>query len=188
MQHCCLVVAWGARPRWTLQKRKKVKVWLKTKGLSNKSATKNLQIKFRSTSVRTLSLKFISLQRNERNSGVSRVWQAWHMPLAPLLRGRKNCIANVIYSFLNLCLAPHATIKQQCCINTAPSCNARGVAPAPSIIVIWPGLRSRRKNIRLCKISDSYVQYLYFPWKAMYFPCCCVSGKMILIRIWLWRA
>jgi len=24
--------------------------------------------------------------------------------------------------------------------------------------------------------------------KAMYFPCCCVSGKRILIRIWLWRA
>ena len=28
-------------------------------------------------------------------SGVSRVWQAWHMPWAPLWRGRKNCLAKL---------------------------------------------------------------------------------------------
>jgi len=36
-------------------------------------------------------------------SGVSRVWRAWHVPWAPLWRGRKNWLAkikNFIYSFL----------------------------------------------------------------------------------------
>jgi len=43
-------------------------------------------------------------------SGVSRVWQAWHVPWAPLWQGRKNCLAKIkifICSFLNLYFAPH---------------------------------------------------------------------------------
>jgi len=50
-------------------------------------------------------------------SGVSRVWQAWHVPWAPHWRGRKNCLAkitNFIYSFLNLYIfAPHTTINSK---------------------------------------------------------------------------
>jgi len=59
--------------------------------------------------------------------------------MGALLWERENCMAkikSVIYSFLNLELAPHTTIKQQSYINAAPSCNARRVAPAPSISVL----------------------------------------------------
>ena len=81
-----------------------------------------------------------SVHRVVTNSGVSRVWQAWHVPWAPLSRGCENCLAKikfVMYSFLNLYLAPHATIKQRRCINTTPSYNARRVAQAPSISALW---------------------------------------------------
>ena len=46
-------------------------------------------------------------------SGVSRVWQAWHVPWAPLWRGRKIAwkkIKTFTYSFLNLYFAPHTFI------------------------------------------------------------------------------
>jgi len=47
-------------------------------------------------------------------SGLSRVWQAWHVLWAPLWRGRKNCLAKnkiFIYSFLNFYFAPRAYIN-----------------------------------------------------------------------------
>jgi len=46
--------------------------------------------------------------------GVSRVWQAWHMPWAPLWRGAQKVLGKskiFIYSFLNLCFVPHAFIN-----------------------------------------------------------------------------
>jgi len=47
-------------------------------------------------------------------NGVSRVWQAWHMPWAPLCRGAKKLLGKIkifIYSFLNLYFAPHTFIN-----------------------------------------------------------------------------
>jgi len=44
-----------------------------------------------------------------RDSGVSGIWQAWHLPWAPLWRGRKNCLEKIkifMYSFMNLYFAP----------------------------------------------------------------------------------
>ena len=44
-------------------------------------------------------------------SGVSRVWQAWHMPL---WRGAQKLLGKIkifIYSFFDLCFAPHAFIN-----------------------------------------------------------------------------
>ena len=51
---------------------------------------------------------------NANLSGVSRVWQAWHVPWAPLSRGAQKLLGNIkifIYSFLNLYFAPHAFIN-----------------------------------------------------------------------------
>jgi len=58
---------------------------------------------------------------------------------ATLTGAQKLYGKNIIwdYSFSNLYPAPHATIKQQSCINTALSNNAGRVAPAPSISVLW---------------------------------------------------
>ena len=47
-------------------------------------------------------------------SGVSRVWQARHMPRAPLWQGAKKLLGKIkilFYSFLNLYFAPHAFIN-----------------------------------------------------------------------------
>ena len=47
-------------------------------------------------------------------SGVSRLWQAWHMPWAPLWRGAQKLLGKIkifIYSFFNLYFAPHAFIN-----------------------------------------------------------------------------
>jgi len=52
--------------------------------------------------------------RNVDLSGVSRVWQAWHMPWAPLWRGEQKLLGKIkifICSFLNLHFAPHAFIN-----------------------------------------------------------------------------
>ena len=50
---------------------------------------------------------------NDDLSGVSRVWQAWHMPWAPLWRAAKTAgkIKIFIYSSFNLYCAPHAFIN-----------------------------------------------------------------------------
>jgi len=49
-------------------------------------------------------------------SGVSRVWQAWHMPWAPraTLTGAQKLLGKIkifIYSFFNLYFTPHAFIN-----------------------------------------------------------------------------
>jgi len=47
-------------------------------------------------------------------SGVSRVWQSWHVPWVPLWWGHKNCLAKIkifVYSFLNHYSAAHATAR-----------------------------------------------------------------------------
>jgi len=47
-------------------------------------------------------------------SGVSMVWQAWHMPWAPLWLGAQKLLGKTrifIYSFFNLCFVPHAFIN-----------------------------------------------------------------------------
>jgi len=46
--------------------------------------------------------------------GVSRVWQAWHMPWVPLWWGSQKLLGKIkifIYSFFNHYFAPHAFIN-----------------------------------------------------------------------------
>ena len=53
------------------------------------------------------------LQQNCAHGGVSRVWEAWHMPWAPFWRVAKTAgkIKIFIYSSFNLYFAPHAFIN-----------------------------------------------------------------------------
>jgi len=54
--------------------------------------------------------EYNSVLTTPTDSGVSRVWQAWPVPWAPLWRGRKNCLQKIksfFYSFLNLYFSPH---------------------------------------------------------------------------------
>ena len=47
-------------------------------------------------------------------SGVSRVWQAWHTPWAPLWRGAQKLLGKIkifVYSFFDLHFAPYAFIN-----------------------------------------------------------------------------
>jgi len=60
----------------------------------------------------------------QMDSGLSRVWQAWHMRWAPLWQGAK-----IVWQ--------KSTIKPQSCITIEPSCNAGRAAPAPSSSLSW---------------------------------------------------
>jgi len=64
----------------------------------------------------------VAQELDGNSSGVSRVWQAWHVPWAPLWRGRKNCLANNWNLYLQsrepLFWASYIH-KLQSCINTA---------------------------------------------------------------------
>jgi len=55
-------------------------------------------------------------------SGVSRVWEAWHMPWAPLWRVAKTAgkIKIFIYSSFNLYFAPHAFINRKAASTSRP--------------------------------------------------------------------
>ena len=73
--------------------------------------------------------------RHLETSGVSRVWQAWHVPWAPLWRGRKNCLTKIkifIYSLLKLyCILRPIKLHQ----HSAPASNVGHVTPAPPRIM-----------------------------------------------------
>jgi len=78
-------------------------------------------------------------------SGVSRVWQAWLVPWAPLWQGRKICLVKFKicdFEFPEpLFYAPY-NHQLQSCINTAPLSNAltRGVAYYKRMhkpVVLW---------------------------------------------------
>jgi len=59
-------------------------------------------------------------------SGVSRVWQTWHVPWAALWRGRKNCLTKIKICDLQfrepLFCVPFSSLLK-ICINTAPLSN-----------------------------------------------------------------
>jgi len=84
-------------------------------------------------------------------SGVSRVWQAWHMPWAPLWREGKNCLAKLKSVFTvpwTYILRP-CIHKLQSCINAASSPNAFRWACCASttehydkIAVLWHNTRA----------------------------------------------
>jgi len=59
-------------------------------------------------------MNVVSNEPGLKCSGASRVWQAWHVPWAPLWRGAQKLLGktqNLFYSFLNLYFAPHAFIN-----------------------------------------------------------------------------
>jgi len=59
-------------------------------------------------------------------SGVSRVWQAWHVPWAPLWRGAQKLLGKIkifMYSFLNLYFAPHAFLNCKAASTPRPHLN-----------------------------------------------------------------
>ena len=53
----------------------------------------------------------IEMSNTPVTSGVSKVWQAWHVSWAPLWRRAQNCLAKIkifMHSFVNIYFAPHA--------------------------------------------------------------------------------
>jgi len=101
------------------------------------------------------------------SSGVSRVWQAWHMPWAPrrLWQGRINCLANIKIcdsQFLEpLFCAPYNHLLQSC-INKAPLSNAliracctSTVKHCDETVVLWRNTTAQNKDAPLQNYKTS---------------------------------
>jgi len=64
------------------------------------------------------------LRKTFFRSGVARVWQAWHVPWAPLWWGRKNCLAKFKICHLQFLFWAPCNDSLHSCIATAPVTNA----------------------------------------------------------------
>jgi len=81
-----------------------------------------------------------------------RVWQLWHVPWAPLRRGRKNCFAKIklfVYSFLNLYFAPHTFVNckarsqsRACCARTTKHYDKAVVLCLNTTVTHWDRTRT----------------------------------------------
>ena len=79
-------------------------------------------------------------------SGVCRVWQAWHMPWAPLWRGRKNCLAKwkFLFTVFEPIFCAPCIHELQSCVNAASSpkalrraCSASTTKHYDKTAVLW---------------------------------------------------
>ena len=80
-----------------------------------------------------------------------RVWQAWHMPWAPLWQGAKKLLGKIkifIYSFLNLYFAPHAFIN--CKAASTPRPHLRHYVGLGRVALVPLSIMT---NLRYCDIT-----------------------------------
>jgi len=114
------------------------------------------------------------------SSSVTRVWQAWHVPRAPLRRGRKNCLAKIkifIYNSLNLYFALHTFINCKAASTQRPhlttqrphpalsrACCASTITHYDKTVVLWHNMRVRhcdRTKTLACHIHETSSFSLY---------------------------
>ena len=136
-------------------------------------------------------------------NGVSRVWQAWHMPRAPLWRGRKNCLAKLksLFTVLSPLFCAPSIHKLQSCINAASSpealrwaCCASTTKHYDKIALLWHNTRVRHcDRTRTLAMSttprpshairkDKLVRTAAFQAKS---ECGWDEFKSVAVRIWV---
>jgi len=123
-------------------------------------------------------------------SGVSRIWETWHMPWAPLWRGVQKLLGEIkifIYSFFNVYFASHAFINCKAASTPRPYLKHYVGLFALAPLSIMTKLRycditwgsdiatEQERSLAMSSVHDasSFSRYK----KGYVSPCCCISGK-----------